>query len=306
MIRFDRRAFTLIELLVVIAIIAVLIALLLPAVQQAREAARRSQCRNNLKQIGLAVHNYHDTFGTLPAGRYSTGTSSIQGVGGHTSQSMLLPYVDQAPLYHTMNFSLAFNATANWIAGKTMLPVYLCPSNPQLDFLDFTGGADPITGTVGPDDLAPCHYTPISDSGTGRRGSLSVVVSNGNGMIFFGSKVNFRDVIDGTSNTLVFGEIVGKGVGTHSQPAWEAYCDGFGTRYGINAAWRTNPPLTNMDPYNGSTSSSSPSSYHVGGAQFLFADGSVHFLSENISAGTNTTVLWALTTRSGSEVVGEF
>jgi len=157
-----RRAFTLIELLVVIAIIAILIALLLPAVQQAREAARRTQCRNHLKQIGLALHNYHDTHLTFPASVYSSGRSPSGGlVTNVTGWIMLLPFLDQAPLYNQFDFNHATGTydgggncpdsslfpvsggtptkslagtdagiTANVALGSTIIPVFFCPSDP--------------------------------------------------------------------------------------------------------------------------------------------------------------------------------
>ena len=150
-----KRGFTLIELLVVIAIIAVLIALLLPAVQQAREAARRSQCKNNLKQLGLALHNYHGTFNVLPAGRYSlAGTTYL----GHSTFTMLLPYFDQAPLYNSMNTSVGFNSAPNFGAPSlTILTGLLCPSNPVTDGVNWTGGTNPAT-TNSNNDSARTHY----------------------------------------------------------------------------------------------------------------------------------------------------
>src|SRR5262249_47931835 len=131
----SHRAFTLIELLVVIAIIAVLIALLLPAVQQAREAARRSQCKNNLKQIGLALHNYHDSFGKLPLNRHSGRNLPAQ-FGSLGWTAMILPYIDQAPLYSTINFSdqtgnLVNGVQVNIDARRKIIPVLNCPSNVQ-------------------------------------------------------------------------------------------------------------------------------------------------------------------------------
>ena len=126
-----RRGFTLIELLVVIAIIAVLIALLLPAVQQAREAARRSQCTNNLKQIGLALHNYHDVYNTFPAGYIDQGVAANR--GHYSWTSAILPYIDQAPLSNLMRVGdvpLSTNLTNNLTAMQTPLSGFACPSNP--------------------------------------------------------------------------------------------------------------------------------------------------------------------------------
>jgi prepilin-type N-terminal cleavage/methylation domain-containing protein len=128
----NRKGFTLIELLVVIAIIAVLIALLLPAVQQAREAARRSQCKNNLKQLGIALHNYHDTFSGLPPGAIQVFETTGQNEA--TWISMILPYIDQQPLYNRANFSSCFGCVASpgnpaYEIVSPLIPMMLCPSD---------------------------------------------------------------------------------------------------------------------------------------------------------------------------------
>jgi prepilin-type N-terminal cleavage/methylation domain-containing protein len=295
MLRPRSRGFTLIELLVVIAIIAVLVALLLPAVQQAREAARRSQCKNNLKQIGLALHNYHDSIGVFPFGR----SASL----GHVTETMLLPYLDQAPLYNTFNFLTGFNSSPNWNASVTRIPAYLCPSNIQIEGVDWTGGTSPVTGANPKEDSARTHYEGISDSGIGRAAG-SVVVSNGNGMFYWQSRVGIRDIIDGASNTLAFCEIIGRGTGTYDGVAWACYSGGIGTGNGINAPWRsaaTLPFPSTVNYFDGSAFTG-PASYHTGGCHFVLADGSVRFISENIAQLT----LAALTTRASREVVGEF
>ncbi|MFG0336202.1 MAG: DUF1559 domain-containing protein [Maioricimonas sp. JB049] len=184
--RISRRGFTLIELLVVIAIIAILIALLLPAVQQAREAARRSQCKNNLKQLGLAIHNYHDTHGVFPQGQYR-----IQGGSawwGHGFGVSLLPFVDQAPVYNKWNFSydyLESGASNNLDLSRTKISVFVCPSD-----RDFTG------------DEPGMNY--VGSAGS----TVNLWHDSTNGLISPRSRVGFRDAIDGLSNTLLFSEIL--------------------------------------------------------------------------------------------------
>ncbi len=159
-----RRGFTLIELLVVIAIIAILIALLLPAVQQAREAARRTQCRNNLKQIGLAIHNYESSFTIIPPSSTSGLTRGVwnwPGAGAndptihlHSFASLILPYVDAANLYNNINYNVSSLATQNRTAAATVLPFYRCPSYSGASF-----STDPLyVTTVGSTQFAVRNY----------------------------------------------------------------------------------------------------------------------------------------------------
>src|SRR5579871_6659577 len=153
-----RKGFTLIELLVVIAIIAVLMALLLPAVQQAREAARRSQCKNNLKQVGLALHNYHEIANMLPPGwvGITAGAPDIHGLNGWGWASKILPLLDQSTAYNQINFSVDVSNAANNAMRLTTFPVFRCPSDPQPDtwtIYDQSSGT-PINGV----DLAIANY----------------------------------------------------------------------------------------------------------------------------------------------------
>jgi prepilin-type N-terminal cleavage/methylation domain-containing protein len=192
-----RTAFTLIELLVVIAIIAVLIALLLPAVQQAREAARRSQCKNNLKQVGLALHNYHDTHNVLPPAFFTQ--------HGWTSTTFLLPYLDQAPMYNRLNVNGPINlADASILAlAKTPLPVFLCPSSPET-----APDANPDIAVVVNSTtyrIAVSNYLPISGNQDIRCTTTSV-----NGIFYMNSRTQFRDITDGMSNTFAFSERITK------------------------------------------------------------------------------------------------
>ena len=220
--RFPRRrwlGFTLIELLVVIAIIAILIALLLPAVQQAREAARRTQCKNSLKQLGLALHNYHDTFTMFPPGKLTNvyDNAAAQGAPGWAWGSglswrvMVLPYMDQAPIYNQINFFgdwYQFRNTTNTVNNilPIIIPAFFCPSDPTIKIsggqagtnyagIDDSGDlspAPPQIVTCGGSGIDPYDTNP---STTGLRGALD----------YRGRPIS--DFIDGTSNTVMVGEV---------------------------------------------------------------------------------------------------
>lgn len=315
----SRRGFTLIELLVVIAIIAILIALLLPAVQQAREAARRTQCKNNLKQIGLAVHNYHDTFNALPAGSIVLLNAAGTQYFGHgwTWHASLLPYLDQAPMYNAIqgpqNDGLGselggVNSPKQQLSGKTLLSVFWCPSQPN-----FSNGAQK-------NEYAPSNYngnmgTRIGDGSdnciSGSVATAADMVSkpwgcmNGDGIFYISSSVQFRDVTDGLSNTIFVSEVLDSGGDA-------ANLGGAGSdrKHCFSNGADDNPPqemteyliaAETNDPINAYTEEAA-GSYHVGGAQFSLGDGSVRFLSENINMPTYR----ALSTRANGEIIGEF
>lgn len=229
----SRRAFTLIELLVVIAIIAILIALLLPAVQQAREAARRTQCRNNLKQIGLAMHNYLDSNTRWPALRH---TGSFP-AGVHNGWGLkILPYLDQAPIYNQINLSLPWYqgpadtpAANNYTASQTRLAAYLCPSaldrqafpgpNPTTVVLEAAFSGSPTT-TGDPDSAAVRKTAPSDYIGFYSGGGYPVPLLDGNGAIVSSSGIEFAlsasgyrkiaEITDGTSNTMLISECAGR------------------------------------------------------------------------------------------------
>lgn len=309
------RGFTLIELLVVIAIIAILIALLLPAVQQAREAARRTQCKNNLKQLGLAMHNYHDNLNTFPFGFDERET---------LWHAMILPYMDQAPLYNTLIWQEGtvgnwdFDGSPNEKAGGTLIEAFRCPSMAIPEHVTNEGipGRVPVSyracssSNAASDDIStiPASVTP----------KIALEMQTGLDGMFFGcSKVKIRDVTDGTSNTIMIGESYteptyvkdGQGMdywafGAPQTGSWDCipgdlggteYCEGLGScKSPINS--RRNPNIA------GVLMEMSFGSYHVGGAHFALADGSVRFISENI----DMTLYQSLGSIGKGEVVGEF
>ncbi|WP_246128198.1 DUF1559 domain-containing protein [Planctopirus ephydatiae] len=314
MIQPRRHGFTLIELLVVIAIIAILIALLLPAVQQAREAARRTQCRNNIKQLGLAIHNYHDTFQAFPGnitnGAYDTSTRSRSWLVA------ILPYIDQGPLYNTIDFSasLANSTTSplptpytpNTIAAMSVLPAFLCPSDP-------TNGNGRLNGraNITDDFWGVTNYKTVAGSNwawgtftythpSGRNAGSNNGLDAGNGFNCRvggqGNLVNrMRNLTDGTSNTTIVGEAV---AGRCTHTSWWHFNHSTGTAAIPLNHYVRNTSITAGDwPNNYSFGS-----LHVGGGHFLMGDGTVRFISENI----DLQLYRNLATIDGGETLSDF
>jgi prepilin-type N-terminal cleavage/methylation domain-containing protein len=292
----QRRGFTLIELLVVIAIIAILIALLLPAVQQAREAARRVQCRNNLKQLGLAVHNYHDTFNMYP----SNNPIPIRGSDGRRIHQgpwniAILPYVDQATVFNSWSFDLSFGEGTNRTLLTKPIQTYKCPSAPTPIVASFVGIPATSSFTADRDAIgvgtrynaAVIDYSVPISAHTPPMDAASARVP---AVMWQTTRYGIRDVTDGTSNTMLFGESAGfpfrynrrRQVGDNSPAmghlgAWTRYVTirsnaAGDTLYGGNCLINcTNFASTNIY------------SFHEGGSHIGLADGSVRFLSENVS-----------------------
>ena len=319
------RGFTLIELLVVIAIIAILIALLLPAVQQAREAARRTQCKNKLKQVALAMHNYHDTHGifapsSLALGWCIVGPTTPGGplIQNKSGLAMLLPFLDQAPLYNQLDQRAAHSHqatgyccgivgnTSGVLAGNlannadkmsTRLDVFLCPSD---DGPEILGPSAPYgaTTTLGG---AMTNYEFSAEA------SLSCNYWHSQGltarkMFGEGSRSRFKSVKDGTSNTVMFCETTRRVANGEPCPwgyrGWVHI--GADVDIGLNVwdipAGSTRPDVGNLNSWGQS------GSLHTGGAQFALADGSIRFISENI----NLTTLRRLGTMADGNPIGEF
>ncbi|MCA9087160.1 MAG: DUF1559 domain-containing protein [Planctomycetaceae bacterium] len=257
-----RKGFTLIELLVVIAIIAILIALLLPAVQQAREAARRSTCKNQMKQLGLALHNYHDTFNTFPPGGWTGGNEL-----SFTTQ--ILPYIDQAPLYGQFNFSTLTSGGHDAHAARKLV-VMLCPSsNKEME--------------NGSTTLFTQHYLGVQGT-VSKTITLGNTVTANNGMLYSNSKVQFRDVTDGTSNTFLLGEhSYHKDSANSNNDGYRKWTRGCAGNTCVSCKAIRDYGI-NLSEYNGSSSFTVASfgSNHTGGAHFLMGDGAVRFVSENV------------------------
>jgi prepilin-type N-terminal cleavage/methylation domain-containing protein/prepilin-type processing-associated H-X9-DG protein len=293
-----RRAFTLIELLVVIAIIAVLIGLLLPAVQKVREAAGRLRCQNNLKQIGIAMHAYHDREHSFPPGYSSRVNAEDEDLGpGWGWAAYLLDDLEQANLKMQINFSLDIGAPGNAAARVQSLPVYLCPSD--ILPLTFVPGNSNV-------ELASSNYVAVF-------GSPRIVEEpgDGDGIFYRNSRTRILAISDGTSNTLLIGErssrlaysswtgaLLHSVVIPNSPTKW-----GEGTPPVLclgRVGWTEDPHT----PNNPTNSVEDFSSLHPGGANFVFADGSVHFIRSSIDPA----VWHALGTRDGGEPVsaGDF
>ncbi len=325
-----RRGFTLIELLVVIAIIAVLIALLLPAVQQAREAARRTQCRNHLKQLGLALHNYHDAHKKFPPSAIVTGQSSCCGSGypgpATSGITLLLPYIDQANLYNSYDINAG---TAGGVCNNlnqvvnVNIAALTCPSDPN-KLVQVTGAcfATPFPAA---ENVGGTNYIFCTGTGTGwnwvNANSAGTYQPDLGGIFLQNGDKEVRDITDGTSNTLAMGEVLWvdhannppSGNGSGGKPKWSVGIGtqlGFSTSGGINFPWTQfgtgpgscNGPNTTTGAQCGGARPAALQSIHEGGAHVLMADGAVRFLSENISQVT----LDALSTRWGKEILGEF
>lgn len=290
-----RYGFTLVELLVVIAIIGVLIALLLPAVQQAREAARRMQCTNNLKQIGLALHNYHDTYGSFPSGAIKPQTAPSMpswSQGGHAGwawSALILPFVEQSALHEQLGVSKGTSPYANPTLARTVLDAYRCPSDVAPDYNTRSWWGKKTDDGY---EAASSSYKAMNSH------SYPIETSHATGAFYINSSTSFRDITDGTSNTLAVSEVGYRNdlnptggvwiasIAANSSNARDAMMDnmlGGSVRINEVSRARLNHAAYGIqewaEPYMIMTA---PDSYHPGGINAVQFDGSVVFLSETI------------------------
>jgi prepilin-type N-terminal cleavage/methylation domain-containing protein/prepilin-type processing-associated H-X9-DG protein len=311
-----RTGFTLVELLVVIAIIGVLVALLLPAVQAAREAARRISCNNNLKQMAVAVHNYHDTFGTFPPGSTS----------GHSQHTRILPYIEQKNVYDLVNFSVSPTNALNDVPRNTKVATFLCPSDPDKLPLSL-GGRNNYYANMGTNIMY--STTDTSHPNFGKPPFNGAWVSASADQITTG----FRDILDGTSSTALFSE-KNKSDGTNglSTPEADTYRPGtypdtadgamadclaidvtnlsmqgnsnvgapwMSTSHSVTQYWHVLPPNSRSCMYPSLRIATTAGSRHPGGVMMALCDGSVRFVSQTINIAT-----WrALGTRDSKETI---
>jgi prepilin-type N-terminal cleavage/methylation domain-containing protein len=311
--------FTLVELLVVIAIVGVLIALLLPAVQAARETARRVACCNNLKQIGLALQGFHEAKRHFPVGTalkgYPDGTSAtaipvgLLNTGPYRPGvfAMILPHLEQEALYQKLRMDQAIDEGENIALGKTIISQYLCPSSDHVYGLQKAPHSKPLADSSM--QFAVMDYNGLNGANRLFTAAPSAGKLQDHGGFAERQPLSIAKFVDGTSQTIDVVETVnfGRGVWIHGRPHYNQAAYGINTLNGYNNApnsvWPdgSNLPAANRGPGKGSAGTWGISSGHAGGANALFVDGAVHYLTDSISVETLT----ALTTRDGHEVIDE-
>ena len=301
--------FSLVELLVVTTIIGMLMALLLPAVQAAREAARCVQCSNNLKQIGLALHGFHETNQCFPIGTALKGYPDWTNFNALSSRSvtnldnngpyrpgvfaMILPYLEQNDLYQSLQMDLAIDEGVNVTLGQTIIPVYLCPSSNHDYGLKKAPHCPPLDPSM---QFAVIDYNGLNGALRLSSAAPNINLLKNHGSFAEPQQLRIADFVDGTSQTMDVVETVnfGRGVWIHGRPHYNQAAYAINSLNGYN-----NTSTSPISPDAISAGTWGFSSYHSGGANILFVDGAVHFLTNSVSAETLTDLI----TRDGGEVI---
>ncbi len=282
--------FTLVELLVVIAIIGILVGLLLPAVQAAREAARRMQCSNNMRQLGLALHNYESAYKRMPSGWVSN--PNLSGEPGWGWAAALLPFMEGNTVANRIDWRIAIEEEIHDEIRTTVIPTFICPSDPYENIFEIAEGDGHHGHRAVADGMDEGEKLfPISKSNyVGMFGTFELEDApyNGDGMFYGNSRLKFRDVIDGLSNTIMAGERSGQLGGSIWHGNIPEANESFARIVGV-ADHVPNSPVGHAEDFR---------SYHTGGANFIRADCSVQWLPETIDEETYK----AMATRAGGEV----
>ncbi len=303
-VRSAPKGFTLVELLVVILIISILVSLLLPAVQAARSASRTTQCQNNLRQIGMGIHNFHNVRGHLPNATNFANADYSDGSGTGSSLlslfTVILPYMDRSTVYANYRPELPYTDPLNQAAINQPMPVYLCPA---MDIPRKVPGENPYTGEIEPG--APGSYA--SNLGVGEPGSFYLWSAPHNGPLVFEEEgtTTFESMKDGASNTFLIGELdyglknyYWSGAPAGADPIVRGGLSRWGVGYpgvtlaGIVGVYNSDQQLNSYDEYQTFRSD------HAFGANFLYGDSSVHFVPQDVSP----LVLRAMATRNGGEM----
>jgi prepilin-type N-terminal cleavage/methylation domain-containing protein/prepilin-type processing-associated H-X9-DG protein len=308
--RHFRSAFTLIELLVVIAIIAILIGLLLPAVQKVREAAARLSCQNNLKQLGLALHNFLDTNQVFPASGWTTagpGNPAGKFVGW---RALSLPYIEQSALQNLYDFRVQWWEGNNLNAAVYQVKIYQCPSVPRRKIVNSAPAKPPRPAMTFPGALAPTDYEVIMGVQSVINPTLYASDATNRSVLFRNSTTRLTDVTDGTSTTIVLGECAARPLvyqrrmenPTLQNDQGQGWIDSEGP-FSLHGSSEDGTliglgPILSPRAMN-ATNLNEPYSFHTGGANFVFADGHVQFIRESV----RLEVFATLCTRAGGEVV---
>lgn len=281
-----RPGFTLVELLVVIAIIGILVGLLLPAVQAAREAARRAQCMNNVRQIGLALTNYESAYKRFPSGWVDWKQTTKP---GWSMSQAILPFMEQSNLYSRLDTNFAIDSTVNRPFLETVIPSFICPSDPAPSIFEIAedSGLDEEGVNV---DIGNKLFRIAKSNYVGVFGTLEIddVPYRGDGVFFGNSFIRMRDMTDGVSNTIVFGER-GSRLGGSLWHGYISEASGAPARFLGTTDHAPSSPIGHFDDF---------SSYHTGGTHFVNGDCSTKYLSNSI----DLEVYQALATRAGGEV----